>query len=62
MRSNQFAPITEKQRSPNRIVNRQREAGGSIIRRFNELETGVKLAINESFLQNVIGGKNQISV
>ena len=62
MRSSQFAPITEKQRSPNRIVNRQREAGGSIIRRFNELEAGVKLAINESFLQNVIGGKNQISV
>ena len=62
MRSNQFAPIAEKQRSPNRIVNRQREAGGSIIRRFNELEAGVKLAINESFLQNVIGGKNQISV
>ena len=43
-------------------MNRQREAGGSIIRRFNELEAGVKLAINESFLQNVIGGKNQISV
>ena len=59
-----FATIDERAKSPNTVSRHKQRTnqGSSLVRRFNALDQGTRAAINESFLQNVKTGKNQITV